>query len=105
MATVKQLEAQLAELRAMVASLTTAPAPASSTTDPVVTLDRERTEKYGVAYARVKIAREDSMHREALKAIRYGAQGKGKARWHQSTKDWTIAASALKGTVFAKFAK
>ncbi|KKN92471.1 hypothetical protein LCGC14_0209620 [marine sediment metagenome] len=66
----------------------------------VITENAKNTEAYGERYVFVSIPKDDLKLRKQLKAIRYGASSRGKARWCREDSLWSIKASALKGTVF-----
>jgi hypothetical protein len=58
------------------------------------------TKAHGERYVFVKLDKDDLKLRKQLKGIRYGEQGRGKARWNREAMLWSIKASALDGTVF-----
>lgn len=109
MATKEQLAKEMAELQALLASLnngqiidTKAPeTPGTGTAGFKVTRRVEASEKYGVEYSFIKFVdaegkgipgaptKDDTLGFEAknaLKAARYGQQGKGKFRWDRNAR-------------------
>jgi hypothetical protein len=66
----------------------------------VITENVKNTEAWGERYVFVSIPKEALELRKQLKAIRYGASNRGKARWDSDTALWSIKAAALEGTVF-----
>ncbi len=65
-----------------------------------ITENTKNTEAFGERYVFIALDKENSEMRKLLKAIRYGAQGRGKARFIKAKNLWSIKASALEGTVF-----
>jgi hypothetical protein len=74
----------------------------SKAVDPeiVVYVNAKNTEAYGADYRYVKIPKDATALRAELKAIRYGAKLRGKARWDRNEGAWSILADGLKGTKF-----
>lgn len=62
----------------------------------------KNSEAFGTEYSYVKIPKDATELRAQLKALRWGDQKRGKARWDRNEVAWSVLASALKGTVFAK---
>ena len=117
MATKKEL---LAELKALKAKASTLPAndePNLGTFGGIVARDNvENTEKYDTRYtllhfigndgAKLTQVRGNEDAEEALglvKAITYGTQGKGGARWSKAHKAWSVQESEIPVNVRAMF--
>lgn len=96
--TAKEMRAELKRLNAFIKAndVSTVSSGSYRITENVV-----NTKEYGERYVFVHIEKEDTKSRKAIKAIRYGAKGRGKARWNQEAVGWSILAEALKGTQFA----
>jgi len=103
--TVASLQNELAELKAMISALTQAKTQTASVPSGnkrfTVTRNKVNSEKYGLEYVFVSFDKADTELLKAIKAIRYGAMGRGKARWVKG-KGWSIQAAALAGTVFSR---
>ncbi len=89
----KAAKKQLKALNAIIAA-------AGKTNGIVITENAKNTEAYGERYVFVSIPKEALELRKQLKAIRYGASKRGKARWIREDSLWSIKADALEGTVF-----
>ena len=94
----KEIKAMKAELKRLNAFIKTHEAPKAEGFE--MTENSVNTEKYGERYVFIKLAKENTELRKKLKSIRYGASGRGKARWMKDLGLWSIKAEALKGTVF-----
>jgi hypothetical protein len=92
----KAMKAELARLNAFIAKHEVS----KGSNEFSITENKAHTEKYGVRYVFVKIAKDSVELRKQLKAIRYGATGRGKARFDRNGALWSIQADALKGTIF-----
>ena len=91
--TLKQMKAELKVLEAIIAS-------SGKAAGVTITENTVNTKAFGERYVYVQIPKDALELRKQLKAIRYGAQKRGKARYIKDIASWSIKASALEGTVF-----
>ena len=92
---VREAKAQLKRLNALIAK-----AEGQSPQGFKITENVQNTEAFGDRYVFIELGRDDLELRKTLKSIRYGATGRGKARWMKDLGLWSIKAEALNGTVF-----
>ncbi len=91
----KEMKATLKRLNNFIAKNTPA------TTGVKMTENTVNTKLFGNRYVFIEIDKADLELRKRLKAIRYGAQKRGKARWIKEASAWSILYSAIEGTEFA----
>ena len=117
MATKKELLAELKALKAQASTLKANDEPNLGTFGGIVARDNvENTEKYDTRYtllhfigndgAKLTQVRGNEDAEEALglvKAITYGTQGKGGARWSKAHKAWSVQESEIPVNVRAMF--
>ena len=117
MATKKELLAELKALKAPASTLKANDEPNLGTFGGIVARDNvENTEKYDTRYtllhfigndgAKLTQVRGNEDAEEALglvKAITYGTQGKGGARWSKAHKAWSVQESEIPANVRAMF--